>query len=92
MVTVQTWVSTSGEIFPVQIYCQAIKPEENPKMMVFATSLMHGRKNVSFDCLIEQLQETLVEHAQVLRALARGETPPFAFDETVWDLPSFFNF
>ncbi len=92
MVTIQTWVSTSGEAFPVEIYCQATKPEEDPQMNVFATPLMHGRKNVSYDCLIGELQETLVERARVLRALARGETPPFTFGETVWDFPSSFSF
>ena len=92
MVTIQTWVSTSGETFPIQIYCQATKPEKDPEMNVFATPLMDGRKSVSPGSLVENLQETLLERAQVLRALDHGEIPPFAFDETVWDLPSFFNF
>jgi hypothetical protein len=91
-VTVQTWVSTSGVIFPIQIYCQATKAEEDPGMNVFIVPLMHGRKYVSYDCLIEELQETLIERARVLRGLARGETPPFDFDETVSDLLSFFSF
>ena len=39
-----------------------------------------------------ELLETLVERGQVPRALDHGEIPPFAFDETVGDLPSFLNF
>ena len=88
MITVQTWVKTSGDTSPIEIFCQATKVEEDPLECAFTKPLMHGRKKVAMDCLVTELQETLVERAQVLRALARGEKPPFRFDETVWDLPS----
>ena len=87
MVTVQTWVTTSGETSPIEIFCQANRTEEDPLEVAFTTPLMQGRKNVPLDHLVDHLQQTLVERAQVLRALDRGETAPFTFDDTVWDLP-----
>ncbi len=87
MVTVQTWVKISGEASPIEIFCQATKAEEDPLGSALTAPLMHGRKQIVLNCLADSLRETLVERAQVLRALSRGESPPFTFDETVWEAP-----
>ena len=87
MVTVQTWVTTSGETSPIEIFCQANTVDGDPLATVFTAPSLQGRKQVPLECLVDQLRETLVERAQVLRALARGETAPFTFRDTVWDLP-----
>ena len=89
MVTVQSWVTTTGDTSPLEIFCQATDAQEDPLTCALTKPLMHGRKDVALNCLVTELQETLVERAQVLRALARGEEPPFHFDETVWELPEF---
>ena len=48
---------------------------------------MRGRKDVSRDALVEQIQETLVEREQVLLNLQRGEQPPFEFEQAIWKPP-----
>jgi len=87
MITLQTFVNLSGTAARVEIFCQAIGACHDPVGSFQSAPLMRGRKDVTVNQLVDDLQDTLLERAMVLRALARGEQPPFVFDDTVWDPP-----
>ena len=55
MVTDQTWVKTTGEISPVEVFCQATDVEEDPLTSTFTKPLMHGRKILAVDSVVAEL-------------------------------------
>jgi hypothetical protein len=53
---------------------------------------MRGRSQVPFPELVEQLQATLAERAQVIARVNKGEPGPFRFERTTWEVVDLLQF
>ena len=81
MLSVMAKVGVTGE-WPANVDIRCIASRENPTSVT--GPWMQGRNEVPFESLIEQLQATLSERAQVIEMADSGTAGPYVFQESVW--------
>lgn len=81
MLSVMAKVGVAGE-WPPSVDIRCIGSSENPTSVI--GPWMKGRHKVPFENLIEQLQTTLSERAQVIEMADSGISGPYVFEESVW--------
>jgi len=85
MVSLMTFVTISGDVGEVQVYCQG--GDSDPVLSVFTSPILRHCK-VPLEEVGETLKTVLMDRVHIRELVEQGLEPPFVVGDWTWAIPS----